>query len=236
MKPTDLALAFYVTDHQSFGVVSPPADIDKLLTAHAERGGTILALPLSDDFRTASKVALTAEQSITSRPRGAQKHVTVSADVPPPSIVPDDATKFNLWETGTPTAFATAMKVGKGTLVTLSDGLPATNRFIDRADNAEVLLSIIQPLVPRGGRIVFTEATFGGGREPSLLATIGPWAQAGWMQLLFLFVVIVLTLGFRFGLADERRVTERGQRELLEAVADTYQRGRMTRVAFSSCL
>jgi hypothetical protein len=46
--------------------------------------------------------------------------------------------------------------------------------------------------------------------------------------------VIVLTLGWRFGLADETRIKERGQRELLDAVADTYLRGRMTTVALAA--
>jgi hypothetical protein len=119
-------------------------------------------------------------------------------------------------------------------LLTVADGLFATNRFLDRLDNAPVLLSLIATITPPSGRIVFTEASFGNSSGSSLVGAIGPWAEAAWLQLIFLFAVVVLTLGYRFGLPREERGKERGQRELIDAVADTYLRGKMTRVALAA--
>ena len=78
---------------------------------------------------------------------------------------------------------------------------------------------------------MFTEASFGHIYDRGLLESIGPWANAAWQQLLILGIVIAFTLGKRFGLPEETKRTQRGSRELLDAIADTYQRAGTTQTA-----
>ncbi|HVT14487.1 MAG TPA: DUF4350 domain-containing protein [Fimbriimonadaceae bacterium] len=117
-----------------------------------------------------------------------------------------------------------------GTVLSFSDGYMATNRFIDRVQNADVLIGSLSTIAPKGSRLVFVESTFDNER-PGLLEILGPGAIGAWYQSLFLFVVIVFTLGKRFGLPEEVRPAQTGQRELVNAVADTYRRARSTRAA-----
>ena len=130
--------------------------------------------------------------------------------------------------------FAVLMANGKGILARTTDGLFTTNRFLDRADNADLALRLIKGLVPDGGRVVFTEASLGKGIENSLVNTLGPWATGAYIQVLALFLVIVLTLGIRFGLPELEKRKQAGQREMLDAIADVYRRARSTAVALDS--
>jgi hypothetical protein len=129
-----------------------------------------------------------------------------------------------------------AFQVGKGRILVANDGDFVTNRFIDRADDARAALAMVAMVAPPGAHLIFTEAAFGHVVPPSLMETIGPWAYAGWQQLLFLGVVVVYTLGKRFGIPDEVRPPQRGSRELLDAISDTYMRGRHTQAAMQSAL
>src|SRR5262249_6709267 len=112
--------------------------------------------------------------------------------------------------------FAAIKKTDKGQEAYLANGIIATNRFIDRQQNAYVLLDMVKRVAPaRGGRIVFAEATFGNAHIPGVFESIGTWALAGWFQLLFLGVVVVYSLGKPFGYPDPERRQERGARELM---------------------
>ncbi|CAN5536685.1 hypothetical protein BH11ARM2_BH11ARM2_30580 [soil metagenome] len=118
---------------------------------------------------------------------------------------------------------------GKGIVVGFADGSVATNRLLDKGDNAKILLDAIRIA---GGKtqIVFPEATFSG-ETPGLLATLGPWAQALFYQTLFLIAVAVATLGRRYGLEDVPTKAIRSSRDIANGIADTLQRGRMAGVA-----
>jgi hypothetical protein len=119
-------------------------------------------------------------------------------------------------------------RMGRGLAVGSSAGLLATNRFIAEGDNAEALMRAVKVLAPTAGPVIFTEATYVGGIQPGLTAMIGPWAEAAWFQILFLGALVVYTLGLRFGYPEVVRRRERGQRELLDAISDTYRRSRRT--------
>ena len=126
--------------------------------------------------------------------------------------------------------------VGRGEILSVSDGILATNRFIDRNENAAELMSLVQSVAPPHSSLVFYEASFGHSSERGILERIGTWALAAWWQLIFLFVVIVYTLGKPFGYPDEERPRQAGARELVDAVAQTYRRAHATHVALRSML
>jgi hypothetical protein len=141
--------------------------------------------------------------------------------------VPFEATTQPLWTWEREEAtYALLAKIGEGTLVSVENGAAATNRLIDRHDNARVMASLITAVAPENGRIVFLEAGIVGAEEPGLLRSIGAWAVGAWYQLLFLGLVVAYTLGKRFGLPVESRSAQRGSREFVDALADTLERGR----------
>ena len=142
----------------------------------------------------------------------------------------EDTTVMSLWHQGE-LPFLNAYRSGKGTAFVVRDGIGATNRFIDKQQNAELFGRLFSMVAGSGKRFVFTEANFGHVSQRGLLESIGPWANAAWQQLLLLGIVIAFTLGKRFGLPEETRTAQRGSRELLDAVADTYQRAGSTRNA-----
>jgi hypothetical protein len=141
------------------------------------------------------------------------------------------STTAGIWTfTGSPEQFGGLTKYGRGLLFSIGDGFIATNRYLDDAQNADVLIRSVRMIAPPGSRLVFLESAF---REsqPSVIEILGPGAVGAWLQILFLFVVVVFTLGKRFGLAEEPAPSQSGQRELVDAIADTYRRARATRIA-----
>ncbi len=182
------------------------------------QGATVIWLPIDRDFQAASVTAQTPQ----SYPRRDQLPRRVSsASTPEPA---DPSSEAILGDASRP--FVSAVRSGVGYQVTYDDGIGLTNRFIDRADNAQVFMETLRAFAPRGAQVVFTEAAFGNIEEPGLLATIGSWAEAGWYQLLLLFLVIIYSLNRRFGLPEQYRPKQKGARELLDAVTDTFIRAR----------
>lgn len=120
-------------------------------------------------------------------------------------------------------------KNGKSsTVLWFQPGVLATNRFIDQDQNASLLLASIKSMAPKGSRFVFLEAAFGNYAEPGLLGTIGPWAVfAGW-QFVFVFAIVVFTLGQRFGLPSEGHAKQKAARELVHALSGIYRRAKST--------
>ncbi len=249
LKPTDLAVAAYIDDDRPLFGESPLIPIEKSLTKFIEEGGRVLVLPFDQDFRGRSYTAIQATTPITSSLDGSKLEVN-SAPLTLSSLtlyrdqlssgssffLPFDngSNIFASWfkrDLNSTDVFVANGSVGKGILARTSDGLFATNRFIDRADNATLALQIVRGLLPEGGQVVFTEASLGRGISPSLVNILGPWAAGMWVQFTVLFVVIVFTLGIRFGLPAMERRTQRGQREMIDAISDVYLRAKSTAVA-----
>jgi hypothetical protein len=234
LQTGDVAVVCIDEDHhESFDQDS--SAVYKKLDSFASKGGRIILLPFNPSFAENS-VGLskrTLVSGVSNETRTIETRTDVSGDAAwsglqressPPSAA--------LWSTqGTEgETFATLMKHDKGTMLTVADGYIATNRFIDHEQNADVLMYLIATLAPTGGHIVFAEAVYTD-TEPGLIELLGPGAAGIWYQSLFLFVVVVFTLGKRFGLPEEVRAIQTGQRELIDAVADTYRRARSTKVA-----
>lgn len=239
LAPGDVAVAFVFRD----GNPNERTDFLKGVHSAMEAGATVVTLPLSQEFDRNSAKSLKAEPWEV-KPRGSTESLKIfgTSEVRNPEPgerdLEDDtlgAPSVGLWDDGSQ-QFLRASQIGRGRLLSLEDGLFATNRFIDRADDAKAALRLIQLVAPARGRVVFTESAFGNTYSPSLVETIGAWANAGWQQTLFLGLVVVYTLGKRFGIPDESRPPQRGARELLEALADTYLRGRQTKAAMTTTL
>lgn len=202
-----------------------------------EQGGTLLGLDLPADFDAASRKAITSPVTPRPGPRVTPElRVTVQrsddtgghspvGEFPlygresvPVRFLPDE------WH------FVVASDSGKGVIVEVGDAIGSTNRFIDKEQNAEFYLDLFRAVAP-GKKVVFVEALFGNTREIGLLARIGSWASAAWWQFLLLALVVVFTLGRRFGLPERDRTSQRGARELVDAFADTMNRGKQRTLA-----
>lgn len=201
------------------------------LSSFIQDGGKAILLPFARNFGDQSQLVhdREAEGDLAKAPL----HVTTRpASASQPTDLPDDLVSASLvhdrYATNSDIAWLT--RYTDGTVLSFSDGYMASNRFIDRAQNADVLLSAISAIAPKGARLLFVESTFSN-EQAGLFEILGPGAIGAWYQSLFLFVVVVFTLGKRFGLPEEARPTQTGQRELVDAIADTYRRARSTRAA-----
>lgn len=145
--------------------------------------------------------------------------------------IADEAT-VRLWWTSK-NIVAHAHRIGKGSLVTAEASF-LTNRFIDQAEDADGALRLVRILAHPGDRIVIAEAGVGDPDDPGLIEAIGAWALGAWRQLIVLGVVVIYTLGKRFGIPDESRAPQRGSRDLVDGLTFTFQRGRQTRAAIAT--
>jgi hypothetical protein len=200
-----------------------------------------VVIAICNDFEATAKSAEAGAPGIVS-PLSASSPVQVSLglelspeDADPDTVLPRSRGEGDgtvIWKTaGSGAPFAQYERVGDREQIYVSDGIGATNRYITRLDNAAVFTGLIRPLAKPGGTIVFIEDSVGNSIEPSLLGLIGPWALCAWWQIVLLAIVVVYTVGKRFGIPDAVRYRQRGTRELVEAVADLYKRGHATHVA-----
>lgn len=257
LHPNDLVVAPYYQIDSFFSDDRVPSPATKIaLKKHLSQGGRILALPYRLDFRASSAEVLKAPVNLrsTTSTLKLEAHLSTVAQSAFSNLFSEfddedspfgnDGATFSLetrnpfpaWKTTdySGAAIVTLASSEKGILANVTDGIFLTNRFIDRADDAQLGLALIQGLIKPGGRVVFVESTLGESIEPSLVGVIGPWAVGAWMQILVLFGVIVLTLGVRFGLPVTERRTQQGQRELIDAIADVYRRSRSSAIALDA--
>lgn len=119
-------------------------------------------------------------------------------------------------------------QLGKGRLARLEDGALATNRFLGRLENARVVLSTLGTVAKPGDHLVFLAGGYGEEEAPGPIESIGPWAVGALWQSLAILGAFGIARGIRFGLPTPERTSQRGSRELLDAVATFYRRGKHT--------
>jgi len=234
-----VALAFYDP-----GALSDDADtVKRHLEKEAEQGGTVIVLPFESDFPSASSSASNAVPATTSAGKSLNVNGSDVFSVPkvPGDSYNDDGAEVNWFkQPNGPTQnllsinganFCTATPTGSGYLVQYEDAIGLTNRFIDKNDNAQAFMGVLSAVAPKGATIKFATGTFGDAETPGLLETIGSWAQAAWWQALFVLGVIVVSLNRRFGYPTPWKPAQRGGRELLDAIADTFSRARSSQSA-----
>ena len=241
VEPNDVLVAFKMVGSDSD--VEPDSGtqedrFNKNFWTAIEKGAVGIELPLKEDYLNASRVTTkTPYVTVTDHSTGSSYKVTDSGVTDSNAFDEADdkesTVHLSLWQDkGGP--FLKAYRYGKGTLLVPRDGIGITNRFIDKFDNARAFSSLFSILAGKGKRVIFAEASFGNVHDPGLLEMIGAWANAAWQQLIFLGIVVALTLGKRFGYPDEIRSSQRSSRELLDAVADTYQRAHSTKAVLET--
>lgn len=201
-----------------------------------QTGGRVLVLDIPEDFDGASKPLFDGAAISVKSINGEQRRVT--NDGQNATFLADDQDtegETALWNADATTALVIANSKGKGSYVEIKNGLLATNRFLDKADNADVLMGTLNTILRPGDRVVFAEGGIAG-HARGLFETIGAWVEAAWYQVLFLFGVIIFTMGKRFGLPEVIRSKQRGSRELLDAIADTYQRANASEAGLAAAL
>lgn len=238
LKKGDVAIAFYptISSTDTFGFGQDDEDAEaarQALGKYVKEGGKLLSLPVTNDFPVASRTLLSSATTVESKDGSRARVEWDQLPAVMPLIYDEPKAEYTLWSSRN-APLATVRRIGAGTDALFAEGLLATNRFIDREENARVVMDTLRKLAKPGSRVVFVEAAFGNAENPSLMELIGPWAKAGWTQLLFLGIVIIYTLGKPFGMPDPDRRKIRGSRELLDAMANTLRRGRMTSVALRS--
>jgi len=236
----DIAVAFTITSPSDnvFGAMGERKEdrFDSYFWEYIKSGGSGIVIPLGKDYLEASRSTQNSPFTVVhDLATGESFKVTTGGQIGASTSEPSDvdAVQMELWNDGSE-PFVRAYRLGKGTALMVRDGIGVTNRFIDKQDNAKAFSSLLAILGKSHKRVVFTEASFGNVHDLGLLETIGPWANAAWQQLIVFGLVVVFTLGRRFGLPEERRMAQRGSRELLDAVADTYKRAGSAQTALAT--
>jgi hypothetical protein len=231
-KDKPILVVFSVV-HEDGGIAGPVAETDAesktddQVRDYLADGGTAIWLGIGEEFASESKTAAT-----TTSIDGPAGPLTVNT-----ALVQNDHTALTSEQgfqlASTPSGpLATLISAGKGKLLAINDGIIATNRFIDKNENAAALLSFINTVAPPHSSFLVLGASFNGA-QAGILDTLGSWAVAAWWQIILLFVVIVFTLGKPFGYPEESRRKLLGTRDMVDAVAQTYKRARATHVALS---
>lgn len=224
LAPDEVGVVF-----EGFGSVVGSADARHSLRASVREGAGMVMLPLPESFQAAVKQAENHPFSAWRRTGDGERQMAANAA----SYYELDDPNIQLYYTEE-WGVVGMTKLGKGTVVAFGDGTVATNRLLDKADNAAIVLDAIR-VAGAKKKIVFPEAAFSG-EKPGLLATLGPWAQALVYQGLFLIVVAIATLGKRYGLEDVATNAVRSSRDIANGIADTLRRRRMGGVALGILL
>jgi hypothetical protein len=238
----DVAITF--TETRSPDAFVMPADpeeknpFDESIRKFLTNGGRVLNFDQPSGFPTESKALLKSGGRELSNPISHQK-LQVFTEGPsnqPPNLrfaIGKDGENQTLWS-GDREAIVWTASYGKGRLVNCASAFPISNRFLDKGDDAQFVMSLIDSVAEKGDRIVLAEASHSEADDPGLIESIGAWAVGAWRQIIVLGLVVVYTLGRRFGYPEERRKAQQGSRELLDAVADLYQRGKKTDIALQA--
>lgn len=227
VRPNELPIFFFNFDtipSYWLEVEEDPSPVAPLIRPHLEAGGRVLGLFFDRDFVGATSRMRTVEPtSLQTNAANLSFKIRTSAvgEWGYNALLDADA---DLWRYPSGDPFLSAQTVGKGQALHASEGLLATNRFIDEEEHAAVLLAMVALAAQESKQVVFLDASFGDAVEPSLVERIGPWATGAWTQFTMIFVLAVVVWGIRFGFPDRPKVVQRGARELVDAYATMLER------------
>ena len=216
----------------STGPKFAPPTIETVV-AHLAAGGN--AIVLGYDPKADLKIVAAASPAVVSDPSG-RKYKVAGPSSPVLAAEPLDSADamFQAW-TADRAPVADLNQIGDGRAVTIGEGEMAMNAFIDQGDNAKLLLDQVHLLAPKGSRVEVIDGSISGATA-GLIDALGPWAHGVQLQVILVGVVIVYSLGKRFGLADETLRFQPGARDLLDGIADTYNRGRAGKACLQEVL
>lgn len=242
LTPETLAIGFLIKEVDAWNPEAHAEDESarKHFRESLARGARALLVQIPADFsqatRTAAQGTMSARFDASLVSDDGQTHFEITRGgvsfASPNDPFPDEAAPpyVAVLETeGDPLLEIQA--IDKGLLATVLDGTGATNRFLDRAQNADFLLWAVGMINPDRRPILILESMSGEAVDPGLLGTLGSWATAAWWQFVLVLVVVAYTLGRRFGLPEVARSRQRSGRELVDAYADVMRRARRPEVA-----
>jgi hypothetical protein len=120
--------------------------------------------------------------------------------------------------------------------VYITSGSSLLNRFIGKADNAEMLLAIIKSLAPNGETVVLPEYFYGVTAPDNLFTRLGPSYSASAIQAALMFALLIYALGKRFGYPEVDAVAHPGAPRYFRAIGELFRRGRSTDVVLEAAL
>jgi hypothetical protein len=240
LRPGDCAVAFDIDHYGWKTLLNKGKDFRARIDKAIEGGTNALFLPVPVDFQGASKKCKTLD--FTEVPGEATGYRVTYYDASDALWDLDrmspqkDEVTFGTNQANPVDHLGALRKDGEGFRLQLHDGMLATNRFIDKGDNAKLLLKAVSALVKPNGRVVFVEGYWGDPEVPGFLEDIGPWALGAWRQALFLFVVVCITLGRRFGLPVVERPMEQGGKDFVNGVSFLFERTKQGSSALKATL
>ncbi|MCH8274698.1 MAG: DUF4350 domain-containing protein [Armatimonadetes bacterium] len=122
------------------------------------------------------------------------------------------------------------------TRVIVTDGFLFLNRFIGEEDNAELAVALITSLLPEGKIVAFPDYAYGITAADNVFVRLGPSFTSAVLQLLFLFALLVYTLGKRFGYPDAEIPRKPGTGDFVAALGEAFRRGRCTDIVLDTAL
>ena len=157
--------------------------------------------------------------------------ISISSIVGQPELLTDGGSTdlLTLGSRGTP--FARVYTKGDVRVIQVLDAACITNRNLDKANNASVMMGLINQAADTAKPISYITSFTSKDSRESIITKLGAPVQAAWGQLLILILVIFITLSVRFGLAPETRAQQRGARELVDGLAWMTRRKRNARWA-----
>lgn len=230
----DLVVAFVLEVEPSFTaadeVEQRMAFIDHL-REQAKAGATVVILPVSARYDADSK-DVSAEQVTASFDPEFQAEVSTRS-YPKPLATAIGATirEGYLAYHADNSPFIHAAKIEKGSMWLARDGIGATNRFLDQAENAILYTTLLERLSRGNQRVIFAEAGFGNAVDQSISSLLGTWSKAFQWQIALLMLVVIFTLGRRFGKPEIDPEKQRSTRDLLIAAGQAMKRGRHRQLA-----
>jgi hypothetical protein len=208
---------------------------EEQILQHLENGGAVIELINWEQFERASGQAVGARTVVSASDPARTYLLSLPNNPFETTTYATEATSYGAWFLGE-YSYVDYTVHGDGMLVTVGEGLPLTNRFLDREQNAEFGLALVRSVAPRGSKLVFDESGIGNAEAPSVANTLGPWAVAARWQAILLFVVLLYTLSRRFGLPETEKRAVRASRELFDAVSDVLRRTGNTGLALDNLL
>lgn len=216
---------------------APSVDLHRAgLLDHIESGGRVIEFISSASFEFDSARARETKAQVASAFDPNVKYtLSLPYGAPQRSGVAPDAAPVGAWMAAEQQV-VTYASIGRGTLVTVHEGIPFTNRFLDQEQNAAFLLRVVRSVAPKGATLVIDESGIGNAQAPTVANTLGKWAVAARWQAGILFAVLIYTLSRRFGLPESERRSVRSNRELFDAIADVFRRTSNTGLALDNLL
>lgn len=215
---------YYLSDEENSGAESLMPSLSNLLK-NSKPGSKLILVRMDPEFDSQSVSAGPATYiPVMNLGKPSYKLQGIPRDIP--DYEENIGSPLGKYDNGSSAdqSIAWSKKFGNTEILMLNSGLIASNRFIDKGDNAEFLVSLFRRFGGKNAHFVSYESTFGNGQPTNLFTAIGNWAVVASWQALLLFIVVCYSVSVRFGIAHPMRSRERGTTDAIDALGTTFVR------------